>query len=403
MIKKLLMLLIYIFSSTLSYGTLARDKQDELIRKFAPIVFFHPEEKFFPVSIEFIAKNAPLKSKKDNKVVLPKGFTPDELGKFAGKAGYDYYLDFEGNKTTYAGMPLVNTRAGKEIAAPCYANIVEKANGAVIYYAFLYTYNGPLPGLGWNSVGLGTHEGDLEYIYVHLIKDSAGNYDLEKVFYAHHGAKKKGYFKSKNEIKLVGGVDNHLHPAVFAAKFGHASHNTDDQKFRLNTFDLMNGKGSRWHTYKHVINVGDPNNPTNGFKWINTTVQIGKNGPREFDWRKSDKETIEATQVQVSLNPRSGKNSKNFNLKGKVLVRAPKICWQLESAQHLDISFDVKQSSLLGRSKMVYPNIHLNQQNSQVCSDKKELNGLYISNLKVLSGKAPTDGTVNLKVHSQEY
>lgn len=390
----------------------AHAAQHNIIKKFAPVLIFHPNEKFFPASMAWLAKRAALTKAGDKTSPRYKSFNLDFLGTYTGPEGSKYYLDYGGNKNTYYGEPLENG----QVVAPCYANIVEKEDGtAIIYYAFTYAYNGPLPGLGANATGIGVHEGDLEYIYVHLKKNAGGNYALDKIFYAHHGAKSNGYYRNAKDITMTS-VDQEKHPTVYVAKYGHASHYTAQKKFRVGTFDIVSDRGPQWHTWKNILIIDNPNLTFNdlpkGQKWIHTTVRLGKNGPYEFDWYKQDKQESSALTVPLSLTPIKGSRTQHtpsFNLKGKVLIRAPKICFMANGVgPTYDLSFNIKTKGPLSKEKIAYGNINLSNINKQFCVNKGELNGLYVtdlkSSLKISQGmRAINTSQAKLVISSQEH
>ncbi|MCP4569687.1 MAG: Vps62-related protein [FCB group bacterium] len=254
-------------------------KRKDILRKFAPVVYFHPQEKYFPDTVERYLQNVRLRL--DIKGGRDKGIR-DRVGKVGnllkhhercqhsdGTYPSRYFLEIRksGKKTT---------RAGCYEKAKCYARIRRAPHCNYkwdILYVFFFPYNGNL------SVG-GAHEGDWEHITIR-VDDDAEN--IEKIYYSahHHEGKwiyshgqdnKDGFKLEKDEIVPIA-----THPIVYSAKDSHASYPSPGRKARsmidltsngLADFlgdwlpdDDCGGEGSNftpWFCYKNIQDITNP-------------------------------------------------------------------------------------------------------------------------------------------------
>lgn len=193
---------------------------DSLIRKFTPIIYLHPEEKYYPVDINWLLKSSTLKDFNDNTVI--KSPTQRDLYNIAQKYNFqarkdgDVVLSFD--PLSYRGQSPVSD-------VPIYALVREKNDKVYITYIILFAYNGT-----YNIAGLaevGEHPGDMEHITVEASKDGT----LLRAFFSAHGVKDGRWVKAeeieKENGKIVGynAVNGHgLYPyAGTAFRFGGAA------------------------------------------------------------------------------------------------------------------------------------------------------------------------------------
>lgn len=117
------------------------------------------------------------KGKNVTKVLSKDVFSPegrDALANYQGSKSKGVYIDFRAEPGFKNGDKLVplssnSTKTIFESPAPCYGQLLIKANGdAVIFYAFVYSYNGPTVGPDTKIGGPGYHNGDIEYIYMFI-------------------------------------------------------------------------------------------------------------------------------------------------------------------------------------------------------------------------------------------
>jgi hypothetical protein len=408
-----------------------------LIKQFAPLVKFHRSEKFFPTSVDNLLKGASLKQKTEEngkkviKTLMPLIQTEEDRDKLAefSQNNRGTFIDFRKDKKFKYGDTLrafpenPYTSSPYESPAPCYANLLEKEDGGiVIFYAFVYSYNGPTVGPDTPKGGIGYHNGDIEYIYVHLKKTqkslnkpfNVNNYTLDRVFFSHHGGRSHGYFKEAKDLEVVSDESGKkTHPVVYAGKYGHASHFSGAPFLRLKTFDWTSNTGPVWRCWKYMIDVGDPTKPRKGWGWVKFSGRWGNGGPEDFEWRIQDKQLHSATELNVQIvngkalvNEQNGKKLKKglFTLKKKILTRAEKICWMIDdpNMSQSSISFDIYQKKRLSKDRLVYKNISLVSNQLFCVPLPDEKNNLYIGNLRTSKG-SEIPNNFKIKVFSQEY
>lgn len=141
----------------------------EQAARFAPIVHFHVEEKFFPCSIDWMLERATLRNNEDG------GFDRrhPKQGDLAEFSDGRYFLDID--KAAWHGEPL---HSGK-VTAPMYVTAQEWDDCIEITYIMLYAYQGGQAcrglkiGQHFNVIAndYGKHQGDLEWVTVQVSKD----------------------------------------------------------------------------------------------------------------------------------------------------------------------------------------------------------------------------------------
>jgi len=210
---------------------------ESLVSKFTPIIYLHPEEKYYPVDINWILKYSTLKDFNDNTTI--KSPTQRDLYNIAQKYNFaprkdgDIVLSF--SQDAYKGQTPVSE-------VPIYALVREKNDKVYITYILLFAYNGT-----YNIAGLaelGEHPGDMEHITVEATKDGT----LLRVFFSAHGVKDGRWIKAeeieKEDGKIVAynAVNGHgLYPHTgIAFRFGGAAN------------DILI-KGQKWEPISKII------------------------------------------------------------------------------------------------------------------------------------------------------
>ncbi len=171
---------------------------DSLIKKYSPVLFFHPLENYFPVSVEAMMDNADLKDLNDEDYFNELPTTGEELLGLE----YDNYMD----------MPSVDM--GNSISIPnpvifqpypytVYARKVEEDGHVALQYFLFYPFN------YWHN----RHEGDWEMIQV-VLDD---NEEVQTVSHSVH-------FVSGDEIRKDNMEWIDTHPVVLVGQGSHANY-----------------------------------------------------------------------------------------------------------------------------------------------------------------------------------
>lgn len=304
-------------------------QRDMLVKKYAPELRFHKEEKYFPLDVNDFLPFVELRNNK-HEIVLPLGqVTKEKLAQYRGPEHSDYYLNIV-KKENYTGKKpdtngLIHVRG--------YANFIPTPDGARIQYHFFYPYNGPfqigkLPARVDKAINLftqetviGEHEGDWEHITVNVTGSNPDNLTLKDIYYARHRPSQDGGFESKPE--LVEGT----HPVVYPSKWGHASH--PHHRDRHANQDATSSNGPRWKMWEDIVVTGSKEAPAPEASWLAFSgrwggSENGKGSPRNpahQPWLRTS-----AFQVLPPANQNpyakaridSERVNKKYNLGGKV-------------------------------------------------------------------------------------
>ncbi len=386
-VQKKILILFFIFSQISSAlgaeEEISHELADDVIKKFAPLVKLYKGEEYLPSSVDWYIERCSLKKdptqyENEAELILNKPTIAD-LEKISDEHTY-LTPRMEDRLKTLKGPSLgIHSLVGQEqiqtVTAPCYANFIQKENGAVIQYSFFYTYNGNLT---WILGPIGTHEGDWEHIDVHLVKER-GQYKIDHAYYDRHGSNGYGAVYSANELEYA----LETHPVVYSAYHGHASYPKSFNFFNR-ILDRTASNGPQWKCWENIINVGTLENPTPGQEWIRFKGRWGVDGntaPTQRDWwriaadQKLQVFSVDTFPLSVSLHQPRGSN--NFNLGGEVPIRVKKINWRIDHPQAQSITFFVGQDGWLADRSQVYGPLS----GQGTLTDISELKYLYISHI----------------------
>jgi hypothetical protein len=203
----------------------------ELIHMFSPVLFFHPEETYFPISIEqylstssFVYNNPEY----DEDVLVPPPRTQSTPPK-------GILLDTESicritNTSVYkhsaTSVPLVNHspttwRNHFNQTSPIYTKVTETPTHFLIQYIFLYAYNPPYT-LGMLSFG--GHDCDIEHITMKILKHVLR---IDEIFFSAHRSS-DGRWVSRVNLEM-----EYTHPILYIAKGSHAIYPRESVYFRI--------------------------------------------------------------------------------------------------------------------------------------------------------------------------
>lgn len=211
---------------------------DDLIKKYSPIVYIHPDEKYYPCSIDWLLRYSTLIDFNLNTRISPVTqkdlFDTAQRYDFQRRADGDVILSFD--KEVFKGEHPLSS-------VPCYAYSRIMQDGKIqIQYIFLFAYNGEYLIAGLENAGY--HPGDIEHITAEL--SSTG--ELLRIFYSAHGTKDGKWLNAKNVTFEDG------HPVAFNALNGHGLYPTLGLVYRLGGFanDHLD-KGLRWEPEVNIF------------------------------------------------------------------------------------------------------------------------------------------------------
>jgi hypothetical protein len=218
-----------------------------LIKRFTPVIWIHPDEKYFPCSIEWLLQHSKLVDFNTNTTISPVTqrdlYTIAQTYGFGRRADGDVVLSW--SEDMYKGQTPLSS-------VPCYALVRETNDYIYISYIFLFAYNGEYSILGLAEAGM--HPGDIEHITVEVDKRTDA---LHRVYFSAHGTK-DGRWVPANEVE----IDND----------------------RIVAYNALNGHG----LYPHVGTVFRLGGVANdyldkGFLWEPRAKEFFLNGHPNFD------------------------------------------------------------------------------------------------------------------------
>jgi len=179
---------------------------DSLLEKFAPILYFDKDEKYYPTTIFAMLDHSDLKD--ENEVIL--AYKPVKVNNLTTYNDEDYYLDltFVDVKGWFQNTIPPDPSYFTSFPSNIYARVEPVYGGTALQYWFFYPFND-----GFVNV----HEGDWEMVQVLL--DTNGNPD--RVTYSWH-------LQITRETCDKSDVEWHdTHPFVYVSRGSHANNNDD--------------------------------------------------------------------------------------------------------------------------------------------------------------------------------
>ena len=202
---------------------------DAVVRQFAPIVVFHPQETFFPCSFAHLVQGASLCG---GGVINGRGgiippvpnMTEAAFNNYMAHANpaLSYFLDI--NPSQYGGMAPDGTSP-----PPLYYAVQELEDCVEITYVLLFAFQGgqtahaDRKGTSFDCIvnSYGQHQGDYEEFRVQVGQGTDGSYGVLQVAFEAHG---DFTAYTPDRVQWQGS-----HPIVHSALNGHSLHNTLDQ------------------------------------------------------------------------------------------------------------------------------------------------------------------------------
>lgn len=376
--NKLAYLFVLLISFSSSQKLVANDLT--IAQKFAPMVYFHPSELYFPSSVEFAMKHMSLmretaerkvksfgplditKKKREAEIVKESGVTAADL---SGKDD-KHFLQFRGSKsekrTYYKGESF-----GSIATAPVYARIHKvDGNNYAIMYAFFYPYNGPLSVASIGGRGaLGYHEGDWEHIEV-FIQKVGDEWKLVSVHFARHG-REAGELLDAGQFKTYNGTQ----PIVLSAMYGHGSYPEHVSGLTKHVDRVQKGNRS-WNTSRNVILINS-STPWNNSKVRWGATQSLTNSSPQSPLQQSWWREIENYKPKALITSDISRASEIYRVKkikvigGKkqlfskdISSQYKKICFEIvkpgSKTPEKNISFNIMERKRIGNNKLIYRN-----------------------------------------------
>ncbi|RYC14872.1 thrombospondin type 3 repeat-containing protein [Nocardioides zhouii] len=257
------------------------------VKAYAPIVYLHPKEKFFPMGVQEFVDNSALKWAHDrgchDETIVERNIDAKKLG-FSTQNPYSFKQasreffgceakgkSFNSNQLTRPTDKSENrpdglarnegffldlndkyhdgnkpNKAGEVKAPLSYIYVPNK----YITYFFMYGYNEP-----FNTPEYDNHEGEWERITVRL--DSQNR--MDEVWYFQHTCDAEDY---TDEQMIKRGYLSGTHPVVYSANGAHASY-PETKHFRQSCGEFSNGGqgdvtakgGASWKTWEQLVNA----------------------------------------------------------------------------------------------------------------------------------------------------
>ncbi len=196
--------------------------QDDLAlaQRYAPVLYFHPEEIFCPQPVDVIVRQARLRRMRrlwfDTNVLLHLdiadflSLSVDQqyfLDVWYGTDGSSAYTNYSAHQSYYRSV-LSPEAGGPPVTA--YARVVREGDHITIQYWLFYFYN------DWFN----KHEGDWEMVQVMLTADGEAEW---VVLSQHHGGTRRPWAGTP--------VEEETHPVVYVARGSHANYFVGDEVY----------------------------------------------------------------------------------------------------------------------------------------------------------------------------
>jgi hypothetical protein len=283
--------------------------EDELMRRFAPIVLLHDQDENRPSSVDwYLNQGTTLRFNRKLSCVDHKWIDPYQIQYGSNLLGWEdhqvtaFCINWEWQTSgpwhrtsdffiqIWPDSNWERTTCGDIASAIAYAHVTraQEVDTYKVSYFFFYPYNGSLyyDGPGRDQKAGGAHEGDWEQIHVIVAPDPEGEWVIEKIAYAAHDG---GDWYYPHEFTLSDG-----HPIVYSAWHSHASYPEGGQHNRVwpkaddYCCTLSDDNCIIWNTLwtgGGVRNIGEKDYPRPGMEWIQYSGRWGKVGAYGGDCR----------------------------------------------------------------------------------------------------------------------
>lgn len=283
-----------------------------LINKYAPVIYLHPDERYFPMSAEeyftspevsvkkFVGKKRIVNGKPTSRTetVIEKGKVNfQELYNLSKKeiSNDNLYIDIP-DRVKFGSNPTENKNEQGALTTPAYAIAFEQGDKIYLQYIFLYGFNAPY--VIKNELFLGAHEADLEHFTVELDKNTKR---ATNIFYAAHG-ENEGILLSRDQMMSEG--QRYLegtHPIVYIARGGHGTYPKEGIYVRfVGMANDITQKGLRWEPkFIRVYQKNDERFDPKSMGWLYFPGTYGVRGVASIadkDWFGNGKKDIDTAR-----------------------------------------------------------------------------------------------------------
>jgi len=277
----------------------------ELLKKFSPFVYLHPDEEYFPCSVDWYCQRVKLTDGQGKTLRDPVGKSADLYSPSQVKS---YHLVIN-NEATRTGLPP----QGDSVVAPVYGAVRDRGTSVLdVMYWFFYAFNGNIADLVKIRAGLATaaaggallgwipgalpaaaaaaaalvyfskidgssmHEGDWEHVTVRVAKDT---YQMLDVYFAQHSDGQllaQPADSSQQGYALLPGTTR---PIVYSARSSHASYSKAGETVRLaGLANDYTGEGKTWDTSRWMVDISK----LPAGSWLDYPGRWGKPGEEEL-------------------------------------------------------------------------------------------------------------------------
>lgn len=250
--------------------------EQELLDRHAPIVAFHPLERYFPCSLEWLLQHCCLRHTRTALRILRPA---------AGDLLTHWQADLPQGSTPY--LDISSSGYGGQLEeAPCYGTVQEWDNCYEITYLMLYAYQGSATACwrwSWKPYDLlirdfGRHQGDLEWVSVCLDKQNLQ--PLEIGLQAHGKVRAVPWGLCPREGER---------PLIRSALHGHASSllGEPDRVVQrrvgpLDICDLYGRGGAVWRPGVRRVGLDEHGEPLGEELWAKFQGRIGRSLENRF-------------------------------------------------------------------------------------------------------------------------
>lgn len=174
--------------------------EEDLLAKYAPVLYFHPDEQFFPTTIEAMLNESDLWEDdlfRDDLIQERPVFVENLSGPDVTD---EYFLDMVNASGGIGSFEVPTPSRFSKYPKAVYARNITRESNVVLQYWFFYPFN------NWTN----KHEGDWEMIQIILDQDKE---PMTATYSFHWGGKTHQW----SEIEKI----NDTHPAVYVTNGGH--------------------------------------------------------------------------------------------------------------------------------------------------------------------------------------
>lgn len=271
-----------------------------LIKRFSPVFYLHPEERFMPAHPIYYISHCKLVS---NDGVVLEDTGKIDVSKLHLKTPNSHLtLDgeaFDKVMIRYGQLPFNRVPIFCHAVHEFPTNPKSPQHIIKLRYVLFFCFNGDYNIL--ESALVGQHDSDLEHITVDV---DAQSQEIWRIHYGRHGSS-EGQWVPKDQFF----VEDETHPVVFIALNGHGCYHKEGVHLRL--LGLANDvtqKGPRW--FPSAIQVHEPESPeanrmsesTNWFFYSGNWMETGISGIPRKHWFAPPYDELGRRSPQIYFN-----------------------------------------------------------------------------------------------------